>query len=129
MDLASNWDLFVEIGAASSILTRLIRQAIPDDIEARPLFRRFLHFAPIFIAAALLGMVAHLPEGGPMWIHAVAIGGMSSNLRDLAVDLAMKAKAEKGSAGSSAGKASAATGDAPPRSPKEEAGASLPSLR
>lgn len=95
MDLASNWDLFVEIGIAASVLTRLIRKAIPDPIEEGPVFRRLLHFLPVLLAGALLALVVHLPEGGPMWIHTVAIGGMSSNLRDLSVDLLFKAKAEK----------------------------------
>lgn len=78
-----NADLFVEIGAASSISTRLIRQCVPERWEAGIWFRRLLHFLPVFSAAFLLLSIWAFPNGGIVVLHAVAIGGMSGNLRDI----------------------------------------------
>lgn len=80
---AANYDLFIEIGAASSICTRLVRQSIPKKIEEAALFRRSLHYFPVLATAMFLAGLWLFPTGGIVVLHSVTIGGMSGNLRDV----------------------------------------------
>lgn len=87
MDITASWSenytVFVEIGAASSVFTRLVRVSVPKKTEAKEWFRRFLHFVPILGAALLLGSMWLFPTGGFVVLHSVTLGGMSSNFRDV----------------------------------------------
>lgn len=81
-----NADLFIEIGAASSICTRLTRQCVPEAWETgrgAVWFKRALHFFPVLAAALFLLGIWFFPSGGIVVLHAVAIGGMSGNFRDI----------------------------------------------
>ena len=87
MDLSAswslNWDLFVEIGAGSSICTRLTKKAVPAVIEKSEAFRRLCHYAPVFAASLFLLGIWLFPDGGRVVLHAITIGGLSGNLRDV----------------------------------------------
>ncbi len=84
MDLSGpfldHWYIFAEVGAAVSVLTRLCKQLFPKANTT------LWHFAPIFFAALSLIALQESGEAGMLGLHAVATGGMSSNLRDLFVD-------------------------------------------
>lgn len=78
-----NADLFLEIGAGSSVITTLIRKLFPQKWEASGVYKRALYFFPVLSAALLLALIYFFPSGGVVFLHAVTIGGMSGNFRDL----------------------------------------------
>lgn len=138
MDLSTGWggnyDLFIEIGAASSICTRLVRASTPKRIEENPIFRRFLHYMPVLATALFLGGIYLFPSGGIVVLHSVTIGGMSGNLRDVfnlmikrqsAGTLATEAKATLEN--SAAGALDAVKDKATEKSPPASSAAQLPS--